>query len=119
MTERVESVDIAKSARMLEWLRAELVGNAAGVLRQMLTGNEAGTIDALAGSVIASYLLARRLGVPFAVLENQILARLQENVDSGHEAEEWYGDLSALADYFQKTRGFSASGPGSAGDRQY
>lgn len=105
MPEWGDAVDIAKNARILEWLRAELVGNAGAVLRAMLNGKESATVDALAGCVIVSYLLARRIGVPFAALENQILARIRANVDARHEAEEWYGDLSALARYLQQSRG--------------
>ena len=105
MTERRDAVDIAKNARVLEWLRAELVGSAARVMRGMLRGDETATVDALADAAVVAYVLARRIGVPFASFENRMLARLRASVEAGHEVEAWYGDLSSLLAYLEQARG--------------
>lgn len=105
MAERPDAVDIAKNAQTLEWLRAELVGSAAQVMRGMARGEEAATLDALATSVIICYLLARRMGASYARLDNQIIARLRDSIAQQHEIERWYGDLNLLVDHLRRGRG--------------
>lgn len=102
MAERPDAVDIAKNARTLEWLRAELVGSAAQAMRAMARGEEDAAIDALASGVVVCYLLARRMGASYARLDNQVLARLHDSIAGGHEIEQWYGDLTQLAAHLRR-----------------
>ncbi|HEX6988354.1 MAG TPA: MazG-like family protein [Bacillota bacterium] len=104
MADRSEAVDIAKNARTLEWLRAELVGSAAQAMRAMARGEEDATLDALASGVLVCYLLARRMGASYARLDNQVLARLEDGIAQGHEIEQWYGDLTQLAAHMRRRR---------------
>ncbi|MGQ9779635.1 MAG: MazG-like family protein [Bacillota bacterium] len=87
-------IDIARNARAIEWLQAELVHEAGSLLRALVKENEEAALDSLAAVVISSYLLAKRLGHGFARLEATIRARLQAGLENQHELEQWYGDIS-------------------------
>lgn len=108
MSEQVDPIDIATNAQTLDWLRSELVGSAAQSLRAMSRGDEEATVAALASNVALVYLLARRMGVSFTTLDNQLIGQLRNNVHDQHELERRYGDLSALLEYLQPTRGLAA-----------
>jgi len=98
-------IDVAKNARMVEWLKAELAGGVAGLLHALVKGRREEALDALAEIVIAAFLLGRRLGIPFARLEMKIEAALHANIQQGHQVEEWFGDLTALTERFRSDRG--------------
>ncbi|MCL6614323.1 MAG: MazG-like family protein [Firmicutes bacterium] len=89
-------LDIARNARAIEWLQAELVHEAGSLLRALVKDNEEAALDSLAAVVISSYLLAKRLGYGLARLDGVIRSRLQSGLEHEHELEQWYGDISEL-----------------------
>lgn len=91
---------LAKQLKVVDWLRAELVGGVAALLRAMVNGGEETMLDALATIVISAYLLGRRLGIPFARLDLRVAGRAQA-LAADHEIERSYGDLSALSQHLQ------------------
>lgn len=95
---------IARNVRVVEWLKADLVASTAGVFRAMARGSEDKLVDALAGVVITCYVLARRLGIGFSLLDLRVEAKLRQNIEEGHEVERWYGDLSSYLNYFLADR---------------
>lgn len=94
--------DIARSARAIEWLEAELVQNAGALLHAMVKNNGDGTLDSLAAVVISAYLLAKRLGHGFTGLDERVRAKLRANLEQEHEFEQWFGDIS---EFLQHLRG--------------
>ena len=94
-------VDIARSARAIEWLEAEMVYETGSFFHALVKNNEEAAQDSLAAVVISAYMLSRRLGYGFACLDAKVRARLQTNLEQEHEFEKWYGDISELLQYTQ------------------
>ncbi|MEW6662962.1 MAG: MazG-like family protein [Bacillota bacterium] len=99
-----KEVDIARNFRLLEWLKAELVGGVAALLRAAVKGSQEAILDALAGIVVTAYLLGKRLGVSFARLDAKMRDKLESSISEDHEIECWYGDLSALLYHLKSKR---------------
>jgi len=51
---------------------------------------------------LVTYLLGKRLGLSFSVIDSKIMDKIKIGMLEGHETEKWYGDLSDLSEYFQK-----------------
>ncbi|MCL5677065.1 MAG: MazG-like family protein [Firmicutes bacterium] len=100
-----QEVDIAVAARTIDWLQAELVSSAGGLLRAMAVGSDDASTEAMAALVASTYILARRIGVSFERLDQEAVRRLKGHAAEGHELERRYGDLSALAGYLEDRRG--------------
>lgn len=86
---------------MIEWLRADLLQSVAALFKAMARGREGPLLEALAGIVIAVFVLARRLGYTFTHLEAAVERELRRNIDQDHEVEKWYRDLSALLEHLR------------------
>jgi hypothetical protein len=99
------AVDVGRNARAVEFLKAELVASAGAVLRGLVRGREEETLDGLAQTLAAAYLLARRLGIPFARLDLRLEGFLRANAEQGHQLERWYGDVTALLAHLEQRRG--------------
>lgn len=95
-------LDITKNIRIIEWIKAELVGAISAVFKAMIKGSEEKIIDALSTIVVMAYVLGRRLGITFAQLDVHIESKLRQGIETEHEVEKWYGDLSALLKYKKK-----------------
>lgn len=99
-----DTLDVARNAQTVEWLKAELVSAVAAVLHAFQRGREEQVADALAGVLLLTYLLGRRLGISPGRLEQRFAARVHAHLADGHELERWYGDLSALAAHLDGRR---------------
>ncbi|MFO7819080.1 MAG: MazG-like family protein [Halanaerobacter sp.] len=93
---------ITKNLKVIEWLKTELLGNVSSLFKLMIKKQEEKILTVLANIVMAAYLLAKRLGYSFQQLNRKIEDRLQENIHSGHQIENWYGELSQLLEHFKK-----------------
>ncbi len=93
--------DVARTARALEWLKAELAAAIAYSLRGMARGDQEATLDALSDVLLHSYLIARRLGINLKRLDMRAAHKLAVNIGAKHQLEEWYGDLSAVARHLE------------------
>jgi hypothetical protein len=99
------AIEVGRNARAVEWLKAEAVAALGEALRAIAQGREDGVLDGLGQVVVASYLLARRLGLPYARLDLKIDALLEANVVQQHQLERWYGDMSSLQAHRRTGRG--------------
>ena len=88
--------EIARNARALDWLRAELSGAIADVQRGMVRGDDEAVADSLADTLMVVALLARRTGIGLTRLGNVFESRLRANLAHDHELERWFGDLTAV-----------------------
>jgi len=95
-------VDLAKRAKIIEWLKTEIIEQAANLLKGIWEGSNSKIIDGLASVVSCTYILGRRLGVPYRSLDEAILDKMKKHREDGHQLEEWYGDISALEDHVRK-----------------
>ena len=87
---------LARHLKVMDWLKAELVGDVAALFKAVALGSQDALTDALSSILLTTYVLGRRLGVPFEQLEQHAALRARELAQSGHELERSYGDLSAL-----------------------
>lgn len=95
------SADIARAARSVEWLKAELLMGMASLYQSLSRGgkDEEEFLDNLADALLHTYLLSRRLGISLPRLDMRVTRKLAINIAAGHQLEEWFGDLSALSDH--------------------
>ncbi len=95
----VGDAPITKNVKVIEWLKADILAAVTALYKAFVQGSEDVMLDSLAGLIITAYLLGRRLGFGFSRLDLKVEAKLKQGVDTGHEMEEWFGDLSSLLRY--------------------
>jgi hypothetical protein len=100
MARAKQEIDISRSIRIIEWLKSELLDGVANLFRSLFKNSEGLIEDSLANIVISCYFLGRRLGIGFHQLDNKIEGRLQSLLETGHQLERWYGDVSGLLHHF-------------------
>ncbi len=86
--------EILRKMRLIEWLKAELVTHVGALYQAMAKNSEQAIKEGLAAVVISCYVLGRRLGIDFAVMDEAVLARLQQNIKQEQDVETWFGDFS-------------------------
>jgi hypothetical protein len=104
-----QSLSVVSNAKMIEVLKSELIGEAADVLRAGLNPGGRGDLkDALAGTALLAYMLARRCGISFAEIDADIMGKIADGIREGHMLEADYGDLTSLKTHFESgnLRGF-------------
>ncbi len=95
-------LDVATRTRMIEWLKTEVVDQMSRLFKGMWDGSTSRVIDGLAGLVASSYILGRRLGIPYRDLDNAIADKLARLRQEGHQLEDQYKDLSELSEHIRK-----------------
>ncbi|MDD4599707.1 hypothetical protein SDC9_04211 [bioreactor metagenome] len=97
--------DILRKLRLIEMLKAELVTNV-GQLYQAIAKNGGQAIqEGLASIILSCYILARRLGIDFAALDEAVTAKIAQNIKREHEAEKLFGDFSEYQRYLRRRGG--------------
>lgn len=91
--------DITKSLKIIEKLKSQLLSDVANLFSGMVdyrsqTYQDRG--DLLANMVILTYLLSKRLGVPYHTLDMKIKNKLKLGILENTDEQEWFSDLSAL-----------------------
>ncbi|MFC4766555.1 MazG-like family protein [Effusibacillus consociatus] len=104
MSDARKDLDIAKNIKLIEWLKSELMDNVAGLFRGFLRGSETLLKDCLANIVVLCYLLARRLGIRYSELDDQILERIRQNIEADCGFDSWKGDLTVLEHHYQNKK---------------
>lgn len=94
--------DIAKNIRLVEWLKSEILASVAELFRVLANANKASQeilADCLASVITASYLLGKRLGIPYSLIDRKIESKIRLGIVEEHDVEKYYGDLTALSEY--------------------
>ncbi len=94
-----DDFSVARNARAVEWLKAEMAAGVGNAFRQLIGGKRESVAESLADTIMASYLLGTRVGVSPEDLDARINRRLAANIKDGHQLERWFGDLSDLLEY--------------------
>lgn len=97
-----KDMDVAKRAKIIEWLKTELVDQVAHLLKGIWEGSHHKMVDGLASIIACCYILGRRLGIPYRSLDEALLDKMKKHREDGHQLEDWYGDISALEDHLRK-----------------
>lgn len=95
-------VQFAKSVKVIDWLRTEILDQVAILFKGLYHANQHVIIDSLSSLVVTIYITARRIGFSFRELDQAVIQKLKEHTRDGHQLEQWYGDLSSLEEYINK-----------------
>ncbi|MGZ9585949.1 MazG-like family protein [Paenibacillus marinisediminis] len=97
-----KEMDLAKRAKVIEWLKTEVIDYVARLFRSLWEGSTTKVVDSLASLIVSSYILGRRVGISYRELDDSILDKLQRSIQEGHQLEEWYQDISKLDEHLRK-----------------
>lgn len=95
---------IMRKLRFIDWLKAELATYVGTLLHAIAKNSEKAILEALAGLVITSYVLGRRLGIDFLALDQALIAWLDRYHQKDHNLDEWSGDYSDFERYLRQKR---------------
>jgi hypothetical protein len=95
-------LDVAAKTRMIEWLKTEVVDQMSRLFKAMWDGSTTRVTDSLASLIASSYILGRRLGIPFKDLDQAIADKLTKLKQEGHQLEDQYKDLTELSEHIRK-----------------
>jgi hypothetical protein len=95
-------MDVATRARTIEWLKTEVVDQVSRLFKAIWDGSSSRVKDSLAGLIASSYILARRLGIPYRDLDSAIQDKLSKLKQEGHLLEDQYHDLTELSEHIRK-----------------
>ena len=73
-----QDVDIARNLKTIEWLKAEMAGGIASLLRAMVSGNSDRMLDSLSALIINGYLLGKRIGFQYEQIDQTVHAKLTD-----------------------------------------
>lgn len=93
--------DITENLKVVEWLKADLVDTVGAVMKSLMKAGTDATVDALANLIIIAYVLGRRVGISFQVIEMRIKHKLNSTISDTRENEQFYGDLIQLQKYLE------------------
>ena len=93
---RNRDLSIARNIRVIEWLKSELLEAVSQLFKSFINNQEELLLLSLARVKLTVYLLGKRAGINFTRVDEQLEIMVQQQLASGHEVEEWYGDLSLL-----------------------
>ncbi len=97
-----EKVHIARNIRIIEEIKAELVQSAASALKALAKDNQQDAADALTGTIISTYLLSRRLGIDYQVLDNMVTDKLERTAQCTTAREGIKDDLVTLLEHLSQ-----------------
>lgn len=95
--------DVTSNIKVVEILKNELLSSVASLFHILLKGAKASQdalIDILANIILLIYLMAKRLGIGFFVLENKVIEKAKLSMLEENETENWHKDLSDIYNYF-------------------
>jgi len=102
-----QETDITKNIKVIEFLKSELLTAVAALYQNLLKGTKLGQeaiLDILANLVLVTYLLGKRLGIAYSLIDSKVMEKIRIGMLDDHETERWYGDLSDLNEYMNKRR---------------
>lgn len=97
-----KDLDVAKRAKVIEWLKTEVIDNVSRLFKALWEGSTTKVGDSLVSLMMSSYILGRRLGMTYRDLDDLLLEKLKKHKQEGHQLEEWYQDISALEEHLRK-----------------
>lgn len=96
--------DILRKLRFIEWLKAEMAVHFASFLHALAKNSTRAAGEALAALIVTAYILAKRLGIDFSKLDQEILLWLQRYTSKDHEVDKWTGDYAEFERYLRQDR---------------
>jgi hypothetical protein len=97
-----KDLDVAKRAKVIEWLKTEVVDHVSRLFKALWEGSTARVGDSIASLIMSSYILGRRLGVSYREIDELLIDKLKKHKQEGHQLEDWYQDISTLEEHLRK-----------------
>lgn len=109
MVNRKETdIDITRNVKIIEWLKSQLLADIADLFRSLVSGIKEEVRDSIADCIsniiIVAYLLAKRLGITYNVVELKLANKIRLGIIEEHDVEKYYGDLSELSHHLSLNR---------------
>lgn len=102
MSNMSKDLDVAKRAKVIEWLKTEVLDHVSRLFKAMWEGSSTRVGDSLASLIMSSYILGRRLGLSYRDLDDLLIDKLKKHKQEGHQLEDWYQDISTLEEHMRK-----------------
>ncbi len=103
-----KELDITKNIKIIESLKCELLSDLAQLFVGMndpMSTEATEKDDILANIIMVTYMLAKKLGVPYHALDMKILNRLKLGILENDN--DWYSELVTLSKHIEKSRKLS------------
>lgn len=98
-------MNISTNLKAIDMIKSEILSEIAKLYQTLADYDEIGEYESVTNqiaTVIAmNYILARRLGVTFAGIDNKISDLLSIGEENGHELEVEFSDMSELKKYLK------------------
>lgn len=101
---RDQEVDIAGTLRVIENLKSQMLMDVAQLFTQLNEPNRNSTVergDLLADIVILSYLLSKKIGVPYQQIDRRIINKTRLGLVESNQNDNWHKDLAELLKHFE------------------
>lgn len=103
-----KGMDITRNIRIIEWLKSELLANVTNLFRLLVDGMKDEIHDELAdtlsGAILICYLLGRRLGISYNLVEIKMRNKVRLGLFESHASEKDYKDLDELSRHLDMSR---------------
>lgn len=101
-------IDITRNIKIIEWLKSELLTDLADLYKSLVNGMKEEVHEAVAETlsniILVAYLLGRRLGISYSMIESKIHKKIKLGLVEEHDIEKYYGDLSELSKHLNGSR---------------
>ncbi|MCD8180404.1 MAG: MazG-like family protein [Firmicutes bacterium] len=98
-------MNISANLKAIEMIKGEIISEIANLYKTLADYDEIGeyenVINEIATVIAMDYILARRLGVSFAGIDNKITELLTIGEENGNELEIEFSDMSELRKYLK------------------
>lgn len=96
--------DIVKTMRLIEKLKAAVIGHVGAVYQAFAEGGEQGIRQTMANLVVNCYVLAQRAGIDYSELEELVRVKAEEYARLNDSLEQRFGDYAKLARHMNNKR---------------
>lgn len=97
-------VDIASTLKVIENLKNQILMDVAQLFAELSEPNHNSTVekgDLLADIVILSYLLSKKLGIPYQQINRRIINKTRVGLVESNQNDRWHKDLAELLYHFE------------------
>ncbi len=102
------NIDITRNIKIIELLKSELMTDMAFLFKSLVNGMKEevheSVSESLSNIILSSYILGRRLGINYSLIEKKIVNKVKLGLVDNHDVEKYYGDISELSKHLEYSR---------------
>lgn len=99
------NIDIAKNIRIIETLKSDLLSGVSELFKSLSSFDKENihehVIDIIASLILASYLLSKRLGISYDLLQLRIQKKIKIGILENNDVEKYYSELTTLSGHLK------------------